>query len=118
MSPTSSHGRKRFLQELLCYRGKAQTAAREADVAVGLANSAVGGVASSGFRVGDDPLSFKLLGARLPHGEALAIRLEFVGFVVSKSPLELTFGHVETLWRDFLGNPLCGACVFLAKDVQ
>lgn len=66
---------------------------------------------------GDDPLSFKLLGARLPHGEALAIRLEFVGFVVSQSPLELTLGHVETLWRDFLGNPLCGACVLCTTVV-
>lgn len=56
-----------------------------------------------------DPLAAKLLGARLPHGEALSIRLDFVGFVVSKSPLELTFGHVDRLWRDFLTGPLCGA---------
>lgn len=58
-----------------------------------------------------DPLSLKLLGARLPHGEALEIRLDFIGFVVSKSNLELTFALVETLWRDFLQKPLCGAYV-------
>lgn len=55
-----------------------------------------------------DPLSAKLLGARLPHGEALVIRLDFVGFVVSKSPLELSFMLVDRLWRDFVMNPLCG----------
>lgn len=55
-----------------------------------------------------DPLSLKLLGVRLSHGEALAIRLDFIGFVVSKSRLELTFDLVQTLWRDFLQNPLSG----------
>ncbi|CAM9991153.1 unnamed protein product, partial [Laminaria digitata] len=54
-----------------------------------------------------DPLSLKLLGARLPHGEALTIRLGFVGFVVSKSKLQLTFELAEKLWRQFLGSPLC-----------
>lgn len=68
-----------------------------------------GGNGSGGSGTGDgDPLSLKLLGARLPHGEALAIRLDFIGFVVSKSRLELTFELVEMLWRDFIQNPLSG----------
>lgn len=69
-----------------------------------------GGGTGTGTR---DPLSLKLLGARLPHGEALEIRLDFIGFVVSKSNLELTFALVETLWRDFLQNSLCGAHRYL-----
>lgn len=69
-----------------------------------------GGNGSGGSGTGEcDPLSLKLLGARLSHGEGLAIRLDFIGFVVSKSRLELTFDLVEMLWRDFLQNPLSGA---------
>lgn len=99
-------------QELLRYRANAQTAANEAGVTRSLADS-LGSVASIGSggagTESRDPLSLKLLGARLPHGEALEIRLDFIGFVVSKSNLELTFALVETLWRDFLQKPLCGA---------
>lgn len=107
-------------QELLRYRANAQTAAVETGVSVNLADS-ICSVVSGGSGGGGggmwtgtgtcDPLSLKLLGARLPHGEALEIRLDFIGFVVSKSNLELTFALVETLWRDFLQKPLCGAYV-------
>ncbi|CAM9482017.1 unnamed protein product [Scytosiphon promiscuus] len=100
---------KLLVDELLLYRERAQTAATEAGANVSLADSlgstiSSGGGGAAGAR---DPLSLKLLRARLPHGEALEIRLDFIGFVVSKSNLELNFGLVETLWRDFLENPLC-----------
>lgn len=72
-------------------------------------SSALSGGSGGGTAGIRDPLSLKLLGARLPHGEALEIRLNFIGFVVSKSNLELSFTLVETLWRDFLQKPLCGA---------
>lgn len=75
---------------------------------IGSNASSGGGGSGAGTAGGGNPLSFKLLGARLPHGEALSIRLEFVGFVASKSKVELTFLLVEKLWRDFLWNPLCG----------
>lgn len=68
----------------------------------------IGSGSGSGGTGARDTLTLKLLGARLPHGEALEIRLDFIGFVVSKSNLELTFALVETLWRDFLQKPLCG----------
>eukprot|EP00903_Cladosiphon_okamuranus_P019913 g18301.t2 len=101
---------KLLVDELLRYRAKAQTAANEAGATASLADSLIS-VASIGSGGGGtdarDPLSLKLLGARLPHGEALEIRLDFIGFVVSKSNLELTFTMVETLWRDFLQKPLC-----------
>eukprot|EP00752_Nemacystus_decipiens_P004045 g3704.t1 len=101
---------KLLVDELLRYRANAQTAANEAGVTVSLADSLVsvasGGSGGAGAG-GRDPLSLKLLGARLPHGEALEIRLDFIAFVVSKSNLELTFALVETLWRDFLQKPLC-----------
>ena len=84
-----------------------------ADRVVSGSGGSGGGGAGMGTKEGGvDPLSLKLLGARLPHGEALAIRLDFIGFVVSKSRLELTFGLVETLWRDFLKSPLCGKVHF------
>ena len=98
-----------FEQELLRYRAKAQTAASEAGVTISLADSVASVGSASGGTGARDPVSLKLLGARLPHGEALEIRLDFIGFVVSKSNLELTFALVETLWRDFLQKPLCGA---------
>lgn len=75
--------------------------------------SAISGNGEGAGTGGGDSLSLKLLGARLPHGEALTIRLGFVGFVVSKSKLELTFELVEKLWRQFLGSPLCGVCYSL-----
>ena len=79
----------------------------------------VASIGSGGGPGTRDPLSLKLLGARLPHGEALEIRLDFIGFVVSKSNLELTFALVETLWRDFLQKPLCGAYVaFLTRTTH
>lgn len=110
-------------KELLRYRTKAQTVAREVGLAVDLADSIGSTVSGSGEGAaaaggsgggggGGDSLSLKLLGARLPHGEALAIRLEFVGFVVSKSKLELTFELVGKMWRQFLGSPLCGVYFF------
>lgn len=110
-----------FEQELLRYRANAQMAAIETGVTLNLADSLCsvvsggsgGGGGGGGMGTGTgmetrDPLCLKLLGARLPHGEALEIRLDFIGFVVSKSNLELTFALVETLWRDFLQKPLCG----------
>ncbi len=74
-------------------------------------SSALSSGSGGGAAGARDLLSLKLLGVRLPHGEALEIRLDFIGFVVSKSNLELSFTLVETLWRDFLQKPLCGACV-------
>lgn len=70
--------------------------------------SATAGALAGSSNSSYDPLSAKLLGARLSHGEALTIRLGFIRFAVSHSPLELTFEHLERLWVDFLGNPLCG----------
>lgn len=110
--PSSRFRRKTLLllrQELLRYRRKAQSVTRHIGpkASGNLADSAV--TTGAGVMiVGSNPLLFKLLGARLPHGEALGIRLEFIGFVVSKSDLELTFALVETLWHDFLRNPICG----------
>lgn len=61
---------------------------------------------------GSDATSVQLLGARVPYGEALTARLEFLAFALANSRLQLAFRHIERLWRDFMEHPLSGELAF------
>ncbi|CAM9113487.1 unnamed protein product [Discosporangium mesarthrocarpum] len=57
------------------------------------------GIAARNYPAGAELLSRPLAGTRIPHGQALKIRLDFIAFAVSSSPVDLTFDHVQLLWK-------------------